>query len=122
MSTIAKAAQATSGVPTHYEIDVTLEGKDVKPHLPDFMYREDTVHYRSVSVAGVVEIEFPEHSPFLNPDGSERNKVSSHDQPEKLKKDGTFICRCKITTDEGVQYPPGGWQDYPDAGGNHVVR
>lgn len=116
----------------HREIVVTLIPsrnpkleKEVVPHIPVPMYVGEIVKYKSDDDgtgkdAGLVTIEFPNHSPYLNPDKSEKVQVSSNDSRLELEVEGTFMGRCYITTREGKKY---GWNpDNPDAGGNHVVK
>src|SRR5271168_2826914 len=122
----------------HHEILVTLNPKilvalksavssgnlevqmEVVPRIPSIMYVGETVHYKSDDgtgkEAGVVEIEFPVGSPFQNPDGSDKTKVTSNDPSLEVKNRGIFPSHCFIT----VRY---GWgPNYPQAGGNHDVR
>jgi hypothetical protein len=94
--------------------------KEVVPRIPSIMYVGETVHYKSDdgtgNDAGMVEIEFPDGSPFRNPDGSVKTTITSKDPPLELKESGKFPSHCFIT----VRY---GWgPNYPDAGGNHDVR
>src|ERR1700738_4522986 len=96
-----KADQADPPVKADYEIHVTLT-KQVVPRMPTIMNVRETVQYKSDDGtgkdAGVVTIEFPSGSPFLNSDGSEKTTVTSKDQPLKLSKKGNFTGHCYITT------------------------
>jgi hypothetical protein len=133
MSTSAQANKADHAAKRHHEILVTLQDavpsgnpelkKEVVPHIPKIMYVGETVNYKSDDGtgqdAGVVTIKFPDHSPYLNPDKSEKKEVTSNDPQLELKVEGIFMGRCYITY-KGVEY---GWGPYtPRAGGNHVVK
>jgi hypothetical protein len=123
-STLAQA-NAANPAEADYEIPVDLRhGDDVVPHIPDPLQFGQTVHYRTNSRTGqnddLVEIEFVDNgSPYLNPDGTRKTRVTSEDPPLQLRVRGNFFARCYITHD-GVRY---GWGPlYPLAGGNHDVQ
>jgi hypothetical protein len=118
MSTKAKTAKA------YYEILITLtRDNDVVPHVPRFLKLGKTVHYRSRT--GEVEIDFADGSPYEDPSGRQKKKVTSNELL-KLKRKGHFIGRCSITTPDGVVH---GWPEYAPktagantAGANHDVQ
>jgi hypothetical protein len=121
MSTIAKAAKLPKA---DYEILITLtRDLDVVPHVPHPLKLGKTVHYRSRT--GEVEIDFADGSPYEDPSGRQKKKVTSNELL-KLKREGHFIGRCSITTPDGVKH---GWGDYGantaganTAGANHDVQ
>ena len=123
-STLAQATLANHAARADYEIRIDLlHGDDVVPHIPDPLDFGKTVHYKTNSHTGqnadLVEIEFHNGSPYLNPDGSPKMTVTSQDLPLQLEGKGIFFARCYITHN-GVRY---GWGlTYPGAGGNHVVQ
>jgi hypothetical protein len=126
---LAQANRANYVAIADYEIlvevkEVSEEVYEVIPHMPpDPLHFGKTVHYRSDdghgNYVGKVEIEFPNHSPYLKHNGSEIKKVTSNDPPLELKVRGNFIGHCFVWKD-GVRL---GWGlADPNAGGNHVVQ
>lgn len=128
MATIANTHKADQTVKADYEILIELKedsqnGYEVVPHIPNPLEFGRTVQYTSDDgtgqYAGRVEIEFPNGSPYLNRDGSEKTKVTSTDPPLTLEVRGNFMGLCYITY-KGVRY---GWGlTTPNAGGNHDVQ
>jgi hypothetical protein len=123
-----QTAKADQAAPAYYEILVELKevsenDYEVVPHIPLRLEFGKTVQYKSDdgngNYAGKVEIEFPNHSPYLKHNGSEITEVTSNEPPLELKVRGIFFGRCYITHN-GVRY---GWGPlYPGAGGNHDVQ
>jgi hypothetical protein len=108
----------TKTAKAYYEILVTLtRANDVVPHVPHPLKLGKTVHYRSRT--GEVEIDFADGSPYEDPSGRQKKKVTSNELL-KLKREGHFIGRCSIKMPDGVTY---GWltgKSY--AGANHDVQ
>src|ERR1700756_3917996 len=92
-----------------YEIPIDLlHDDDVIPHIPDPLDFGKTVHYKTNSRIGqnadLVEVEFLDNgSPYLNPDGTAKTRVTSEDPPLELKLRGIFFGRCYITHN-GTRY------------------
>jgi hypothetical protein len=119
-STLAQVTLANHAARADYEIHIDLlHGDDVVPHIPRILKLGKTVHY--TSSAGVVEIEFTNGSPYLNPDGSPKREVYSYEPPIELRVGGTFMGLCYITAPDGVRYPAVS-SNYSPVGGNHVVQ
>ena len=128
MATLANTHKADP-IEAYYEILIELkevsEGNyQVIPHIPDPLEFGKTVHYTSDDGAGnyvgKVEIEFPDHSPYLKHNGTEMKVVTSNEPPLELKVKGEFMGHCYVWKD-GVRW---GWSlTNPNlAGGNHDVQ
>ena len=128
MATMVNTHKADQTVKADYEIlielkEVSENNYDVIPHIPDPLKFGKTVQYKSDDgtghYAGEVKVHFPNGSPYLNHDGSEKTDVTSNEPPLELKVRGNFMGNCSIKKD-GVTY---GWlTGNIGAGGNHDVQ
>jgi hypothetical protein len=103
-----------------HEIQLVLDKvQGPVPEIPASMNTGETVHYFSKD--GPVIVVFMENgSPFVDANGYDITVITDAAPPLALSKKGTFKSRCYITLSSGMTV---GWgPNYPDGGGNNVVR